>query len=220
MVSSPVDGFVSFFCRKHPHLVGRFLCLGSVVPKLSALHGDHLPRVPQGGGFSKISHFHRPYHAAGGADAAPRAFLESRSAVDIYPISHCQPVALQRVELWALHDVRTPSWCRTDFWRATCALRGILDFLRNPVSKFPHWALRRPAVCVTQCSCNHKLAPTGDPSDCICLLWRFWSVPFHLASRVPPDAPVIYTFLDTSRVVLTTHAAFLDRTIPTSAEPL
>src|ERR1700722_5754683 len=92
-------------CVEHASVVGCILRAG-VSLQLSALHGYDLPGLPSRGRFSEIPHLHDAHHGADCADAAAGAFVGPDSAVDFHHLSNLEPVALQRAELWLVHDVR------------------------------------------------------------------------------------------------------------------
>src|SRR5579862_1277626 len=137
VVSSSANTCLFFFRYKYACLVGRFLW-SRPAPQLSALHGDYLPRLPYGGRFPEVPDFHRPHHASSGADRHLVTLLASRSALDLYHLSHRQPVALQRSKLRLIHDVCAPRWLPAEFQRATTAVYSISDFLCNLISELPH----------------------------------------------------------------------------------
>src|SRR5271156_4371003 len=88
--------------------MGGCLLRPGAIFQLSALHGDHLSRLPPRRRLSQIPKLHGAHYGADRADAGAGAFLGSNFALDFYHLFDLEPLALQRPELWVVYDVRAP----------------------------------------------------------------------------------------------------------------
>src|SRR5580700_2777983 len=107
VVGSVVAHLLLLDCLERPCMVGRLLRPGAIF-QLSALHGDHLSRLPPRRRLPEIPNLHGAYHGPDCTDAGAGALLGPNFALDLYHLFDLEPLALQRPELWLVYDVRAP----------------------------------------------------------------------------------------------------------------
>src|ERR1700676_4964157 len=137
MVGAAVVAFLFFAGFERPHVVTRVLCAGALF-QLSPLHGDDLSRLPSRRRLPEIPNLYGPYHGAIGADAAAVASLAASAALDLHHLLDLEPVALQRAELRAIHDVCPPGWSRSGQGRTQGFVWRFCRVIPDSVSRIPH----------------------------------------------------------------------------------
>ena len=145
MVCAPAPAGLLRFAFEFAGLVDRLLRIGPAL-QLSPLHGDDLSRLSHRGRFSEISDFHRPYHRPRRADHDSVALLVQRDSMDFYALPHLEPLALQRTELWPVHDVRPARRSHSIHRRPARFVLGISHFLPDFISEFHDRPVERSLV--------------------------------------------------------------------------
>src|ERR1700751_5420103 len=131
VVRSPSVAGVCLTEFEHVVMVRGLLRAGFVL-QLSALHGDHLPRVSLRSGLQPLPHLCGACYVSDSDDGGVVALLDSRAALDLHAVPDGQPMALQWSELRAVHDVRTPRGRQTGAMESARYLCSIFAVVCHP----------------------------------------------------------------------------------------
>src|ERR1700722_5214067 len=145
VVGPAAPGVVSFPGFKRADMVSRILRAGTVL-QLSALHGDDLPRLPPRGRLSQVSDIHGSHHRASRTDSAAVASLAAHSALDFHHLPDLESVALQRPELWTVHDVRAPGRRRSQQIGSAGFVRSVYRVVLASVPGLSYGPVDRPSI--------------------------------------------------------------------------
>src|SRR5579872_6918212 len=118
-------------------MVGDVLWAGDFF-QLSALHGYAVPRVSHAGRLPEVPAVHGAHHAADCGDVGGFAFLVPGAAVAVHDLPDLEPVALQRTELWPVHDVREAGGREAVRKSAAGAVRGLFVFVPDSGADVSH----------------------------------------------------------------------------------